>query len=169
MHLLCIVKWFHFSDEFIDSMNSFNFGDSNEFIDSMNSWIHWIHLHTENIKRYYSYRHWHRRKPHFQYTKEEIWIHAVQNSWAKLSRNWRKPILRMVRIGTFGAPDQGQTLDVYPRSDDWSLTSAYPEVAISTSCHIVWNCKSCSSTYLSGIGQTDTSLSLDQSCDKIKN
>ena len=25
---------------------------------------------------------------------------------------WRKPILRTVRIGTFGAPDQGQTLDV---------------------------------------------------------
>jgi hypothetical protein len=42
---------------------------------------------------------------------------------------WRKPILRTVWIGTFGAPDQGQTLDVYPRSDDWSLTSAYPEVA----------------------------------------
>ncbi len=29
-----------------------------------------------------------------------------------------KPILRTVRIGTFGAPNQGQTLDVYPRSDD---------------------------------------------------
>ena len=85
IHIL--KKWFHFSDEFIDSLNSFNFVDSNEFIYSMNSWIHWIHLHTGNIKWYYSYRQWHRRKAHFQYTKEEIWILAVQNSGAKLSRN----------------------------------------------------------------------------------
>ena len=32
---------------------------------------------------------------------------------------WRKPILCTVRIPTFGAPGQGQTLDVYLRPDYW--------------------------------------------------
>ncbi len=72
---------------------------------------------------------------------------------------WCKPILCTVRIRTFGAPGQGQTLDLYLRPDYWSQTSAYPEVANRHVITTSLNCKSCSSIYVPGIGQTVMSWS----------
>jgi hypothetical protein len=74
---------------------------------------------------------------------------------------WRKPILCTVRIPTLGAPGQGQTLDVYLRPVYWVrprhilrwwLATSLPHgrtAGPNAGLHV--------STYVLGIGQTNTS------------
>ncbi len=85
----------------------------------------------------------------------------LSNHLCKQISLWREPILCTVQIGTFGAPGQGQRLDVYLRPDFWvrprhilvwRLATSLPyrrTAGPNTGLQV--------SKYVFGIGQTDTS------------